>query len=145
MKMDDTRPSLLFTPACHVCGKRAVTLEIIPPGALPQEWDDWNAQSQQIFRERRKPDDYVLIYRGIAAGNGGAGTPKSEREAREIVEALVPEFRVEAIHEHLYDDLGYCAACGVFYCYEHWSPSTIGYGHCPRGHGKSLDPLWSPD
>ena len=27
------------------------------------------------------------------------------------------------------------------YCYRHWQVSDIGFGHCPRGHGKSLDPL----
>lgn len=45
----------------------------------------------------------------------------------------------------LHDDAGFCARCGVAYCYTHWNTSTIGYGYCPKGHGKPLDPHWSPD
>lgn len=44
-----------------------------------------------------------------------------------------------------YDDLGFCAECGVPYCPTHWTVSPGGYGRCPAGHGKSLDPHWSPD
>jgi hypothetical protein len=32
----------------------------------------------------------------------------------------------------------------VPYCARHWHVSPIGYGHCPLGHGKSLDPHWQP-
>ena len=28
------------------------------------------------------------------------------------------------------------------YCYRHWHVSESGYGYCPYGHGKSLDPHW---
>jgi hypothetical protein len=41
-----------------------------------------------------------------------------------------------------YDDAGFCRDCGVPYCYRHWQVSETGYGYCPRGHGKSLDPHW---
>jgi len=29
------------------------------------------------------------------------------------------------------------------YCYQRRHLSKGGYGYCPRGHGKSLDPHWS--
>ena len=45
----------------------------------------------------------------------------------------------------IYDDASFCRQCGVAYCYEHWNAPSIGYGHCPQGHGKSLDPICSPD
>jgi hypothetical protein len=32
--------------------------------------------------------------------------------------------------------------CDASYCYHHWQVSESGYGYCPRGHGKSLDPHW---
>lgn len=44
----------------------------------------------------------------------------------------------------LYDDIGFCDECKVPYCDIHWSVSATGYGTCPKGHGKSLDPHWSP-
>jgi len=44
-----------------------------------------------------------------------------------------------------YDDAGICADCRKPYCATHWGVSLSGYGRCPRGHGKSLDPHWSPD
>ena len=143
--MDETRPSVLFAPTCHVCGKRAVTLEVIPPGELPQEWHSWSSQSRRIFRERRWSDGYTVVYSGVVAGSGPSGTHVSEEDARGIVDALVPTLNVSAMTSRWYDDLGYCPECGVFYCYTHWSPSVGGYGYCPKGHGKSLDPHWSPD
>jgi hypothetical protein len=27
----------------------------------------------------------------------------------------------------------------------HWDVSSTGYGRCPRGQGRSLDPHWWPD
>jgi len=38
-----------------------------------------------------------------------------------------------------YDDAGFCQVCDAPYCYHHWHVFEGGYGHCPRGHGKSLD------
>jgi hypothetical protein len=32
----------------------------------------------------------------------------------------------------------------VPYCARHWHLSQTGYGTCPLGHGKSLDPHWQP-
>jgi hypothetical protein len=41
-----------------------------------------------------------------------------------------------------YDDAGFCQDCDAPSCYRHWHVSQTGYGHCPAGHGKSLDPHW---
>jgi hypothetical protein len=136
--------SLLFAPPCRICGKPAVRLEIVPPGKLPQEWDDWEPADRQIFSKHRDASKYVLLFRGVECGNG-FGDPISEQEARDIVGMLSPTFDLEAVHRRFYDDLGYCAECGAFYCTTHWSPDSGGYGHCPNGHGKSLDPFWKPE
>jgi hypothetical protein len=143
--MDADRPSLFFAPDCSVCGKRVVTLEVVPPGEMPHEWEDWDAQSRRIFRGRPWAAEYTVLYRGVEAGSGASGTPSSEREARGIVESIVPELRIDALHRRFYDDLGYCPECAAFYCARHWSPSSTGYGRCPKGHGKGLDPHWSPE
>ncbi len=136
--------SLLFAPPCQVCGKPAVRVEIVPPGELPQEWDHWKPAHRQSFSKYRDATKYVLIFKGVERGNG-LGNPISEQEAREIVGMLSPKLDLEAVHRHFYDDLGYCAECAAFYCSTHWSSSRGGYGHCPNGHGKSLDPHWSPE
>ncbi len=61
-------------------------------------------------------------------------------------EAFAEPLRYEKVRQaDLYDDAGFCAECGVAYCPTHWNVSPGGYGRCPRGHGKSLDPHWSPD
>jgi hypothetical protein len=58
---------------------------------------------------------------------------------------LSPPIGLDALNDlDLYDDAGICRECGVAYCPNHWSISVGGYGHCPQGHGKSLDPHWSP-
>ena len=139
--MDDMRPSLLFAPACHVCGKRAVKLEVVPPGELPQDWSEWDPELKQVFLQWHNPEKYRLIYEGICAGNG-LGDDLGEQEARDIVREIVPTLQIDAVRERWYDHLGYCPECGVFFCYEHWSPSVGGYGYCPEGHGKSLDPCY---
>ncbi len=42
------------------------------------------------------------------------------------------------------DDAGSCEDCGVSYCARHWHLSQTGYGTCPLGHGRSLDPHCQP-
>lgn len=37
-----------------------------------------------------------------------------------------------------------CPDCEVPYCHQHWHPSDTGYGYCPDGNGKDLDPHRSP-
>ncbi len=39
---------------------------------------------------------------------------------------------------------GFCQDCDAPYCHQHWHVSDTGYGYCPCGHGKSMDPHWSP-
>jgi hypothetical protein len=44
----------------------------------------------------------------------------------------------------LFSQRVFCDDCGVPYCAAHWHLSQTGYGTCPLGHGKSLDPHWQP-
>jgi len=62
-----------------------------------------------------------------------------------IAWAFRPLLRFAQVHTAgFYDDAGFCQDCDAPYCYQHWRVSESGYGYCPRGHGKSLDPHWSP-
>jgi hypothetical protein len=81
----------------------------------------------------------------VAAGNGG-GDPVTTEEADRLAEAFGLPYSYERVHSAgLHDDAGFCASCGLPYCSRHWQVSRSGYGHCPEGHGKSLDPHWSPE
>lgn len=92
----------------------------------------------------RGPGQWYLIVDSVAAGNG-CGSPVDAGEAWRIAQA----FRLPLCFDQVrtggfYDDAGFCADCGVPYCARHWHVSRTGYGHCPLGHGKSLNPHWQP-
>jgi hypothetical protein len=112
----------LVEPICNVCGRPATHVE------LRQEGDGWR-----------------FIYQGIAAGNG-YGTIKSEDEAALLTAAFTDPPHFDLMREaDLCDNAGFCEKCWVAYCYTHRNTTTTGYGTCSLGHGKSLDPHWSPE
>ena len=109
-------------PPCHVCERPATHVEI-----------------------RHETGGWRFIYQGIEAGNGnGRIVPEDEAGLLTAAFADPPNFDLMR-KAQLFDDAGYCDECGVAYCYTHWSPTTTGWGTCPCGHGKGLDPHWSPD
>jgi hypothetical protein len=93
--------------------------------------------------------DHRLYFnnRGDNLAGNGSGSIITEEEARLLTAAFAdpPNFELMRQAELHYDNGGYCEPCGVAYCRDHWRPSGTGYGTCPNGHGKSLDPHWSPD
>lgn len=94
----------------------------------------------------RRDGSWYFIYQGIEGGNGPAGDPVSNQRAQQLSEAFHDPLTYERVHQAgLHDDAGFCGECRAAYCYSHWRPSPTGYGTCPAGHGKSLDPHWSPD
>ena len=107
--------AFLLEPICNVCGRPATHVE------LRQEGDGWR-----------------FIYKGIGGGNDDA--------AALLTAAFADPPHFDLMREaDLYDNAGFCEECGLAYCYTHWNTTTTGYGTCPEGHGKSLDPHWSPD
>ncbi len=71
---------------------------------------------------------------------------RSTERANAILAALSQPYdsaKIRAIG--FYDDAGFCQECDAAYCYRHWHVTRSGYGYCPEGHGKSLDPHWSPE
>ena len=137
---------LVGRPPCGECGAQAALIELVPPGRRPSEWRKWSRRDRKAFKEHRDPTAWWLIYKGIVGGNG-SGDEITDEEARLCRQALVGPLRYETLEEaDLYVGTGYCADCDVVYCFNHWSdPNDTGYGYCPRGHGQSLDPHWSPD
>lgn len=112
-------------PSCAVCGRPSCRIELIPPS----DENDWTWQE---------------AYEG-PGGMSGSASPIAEEAATRLISAFSEPFRVSAIRSaDLYDDGGFCLTCAKPYCPDHWSISATGFGTCPAGHGKSLDPHWHP-
>jgi hypothetical protein len=135
----------VIEPPCAVCGRRSSRIELVPPATLPVEWERWPEEHRAMYRLHHDPAKWRLLFEGVVAGNGLGGS-LSEAEAQRTAAAFALPYDYARIGTSgLYDDAGFCEGCSAFYCEEHWHPSTTGYGACPRGHGKSLDPHWSPE
>ncbi len=101
------------------------------------------SQRQDLFRQYNEPDRWRLILKGVATENGYLGDPIDADQAGRITQAFRPPLCFVQVHTAgFYDDAGFCQDCDAPYCYQHWHVSESGYGHCPRGHGKGLDPHW---
>jgi len=121
--VDNHRPTHEFRPLCSKCDKAASTI--------------------QLFNESGK---WRLVYAGSDAGNGPNGDEITPEVARAIITGFTQPYTKQSVQAAgFYDDGGYCLKCQQFYCSRHWRISTTGGGSCPKGHFKSLDPLWSPD
>ena len=132
-------------PGCAACGERASRVEVVAPGALPAAWAVWDQHARDSHNRRRDPAQWWLLFEGTAAGNGG-GDQITAGRAAQLARAFTPPFTFKRIRTAgLYDDAGFCGSCDEAYCYRHWHVSPGGYGTCPQGHGKSLDPHWSPE
>ena len=140
-----TPRAMVVEPTCAECGERVSFLELIPPDALPHDFDNWKPKYQELFREYRKPENWQMLFSSLGGGNGVVGDGISEDRAALLCEALAPPLTYEGVKTaDFFDDMGFCSECEVPYCCTHWHVSTSGYGTCPKGHGRSLDPHWSP-
>lgn len=136
---------VLIEPKCSVCGGASARIEILEPSEDPQDLDKWESRWRELFRENRDRESWWLLFSSIGGANGVAGDPMSEDKAKRWIDALQEPLEFERVRSlDLYDDIGFCGECRKPYCATHWSVSSSGYGTCPEGHGKSLDPHWSP-
>jgi hypothetical protein len=135
---------VMVTPPCAACGTPSARIELVAPGQLPAQWDQWPSTVQASIMHDRQPGQWHLLVTGPAAGNGYGDFIDAAR-AGQIASAFQPPLRFAQVHKAgFYDDAGFCPGCDAPYCYRHWHVSETGYGSCPQGHGKSLDPHWSP-
>lgn len=137
---------MVAVPPCAECGAPASRIELVAPGKNPAGWDEWPAPTRDTFtRVCRDPQGWHLLFDGPAAGSG-LGQPVTAARAEEILRAFAPPLAFEKVRmARFYDDAGFCGSCGAAYCARHWNISSTGYGCCPCGHGKSLDPHWWPE
>ncbi len=75
---------MVAAPQCAVCGSPATRVEIIAPGQLPAEWEQWTAERKQVFEEYSDPGRWYLLFEGVAAGNGWVGDAIEAARAERI-------------------------------------------------------------
>jgi hypothetical protein len=140
--MPEMAEAMVVTPLCAACGAPATRIELVAPGQLLAQWEHWPATVRDSFLRCRGPGQWYLIRDGVASSNG-YGDPISAGEAGRIAQAFRPPLRYDQVATAgFYDDAGFCPDCDAPYCYRHWHVCQTGYGHCPAGHGKSLNPHW---
>ena len=136
---------MLVEPKCARCERASSRIELVPPGELPSAWSNWSATSRGVFARHHDPVKWRFLFDGVCGGNG-LGDDIDEEEAARIASAFAEPLDVDRISAAgLHDGAGFCQSCRAAYCFEHWGAPATGYGACPMGHGKSLDPHWSPD
>jgi hypothetical protein len=132
------------TPECAECGRQTSRVELVAPGEYPAEWAQWDVDRKESFLRRREPGEWWLLFEGVDTGNGGGDSVTAESAAL-LADAFAAPYRYERVHTAgFYDDAGFCGTCDAPFGRFRWNVSSSGYGHCPQGHGKSLDPHWSP-
>ena len=136
---------MVITPPCAACGAPSAHIELVGPGQLPAGWDQRlpGTMGGSILR-RPEPGRWYLLATDIATGTSYGG-PVDASRAGQIAWAFRPPLRFAQVHAASFDgDAGFCPDCDAPYCHQHWHLSGTGYGYCPDGHGKDLDPHWSP-
>lgn len=145
MNKNDDIKSICLDPVCSKCGNRAAKIEIVEPNAYPNDAIKWNAKDYVHYNKFRDFKSNYLIYSGPGGSNGFIGNPIDLKRKAALIDAFTKPYNAILIREQFYDMAGYCATCNKFYCSKHWYTTSSGYGKCPKGHSKSLDPHWSPD
>ena len=129
-----------LTVRCAVCGGKAARVQLVAPFERPSDWQQWTQEQQDRFERRRNEHDWWFILSGVAAGNG-FGTAIDYEEAARFTAAFAQPLRYATVHTSgLFDNAGFCEDCDTPYCAEHWNLTGAGFGRCPAGHSKTLDP-----
>jgi hypothetical protein len=66
-----------------VCGSASARVELIAPGGCPAGWYQWSRERQDAWTGRRDPEQWYLLFEGVASGNG-SGDPIGADRARQI-------------------------------------------------------------
>lgn len=137
--------SIVLSQRCSKCDNWAAKIEMTEPNSYPKEAATWSEEELAHYEKYRDFDSTYLTYSGPGGSSGDIGNPIDEERKKALINAFTEPFDSMKIKEQFYDMAGYCNDCKKFYCATHWNTSAHGYGKCPDGHGKTLDPHWSPD
>ncbi|HET9968555.1 MAG TPA: hypothetical protein VFQ68_09985 [Streptosporangiaceae bacterium] len=83
---------VMVTPPCAACGAPSARIELVAPGALPAQWDQWPGTVQAGILRDRQPGQWHLLVTGPAAGNGYGDFIDATR-AGQIAAAFQPPLR----------------------------------------------------
>ena len=75
--------AMVVTPPCAVCGTPSARVELIAPGRLPAEWQQWPRAVQDSIERQRQPGQWYLLFKGVASCNG-YGDPIDASRAERI-------------------------------------------------------------
>ena len=89
--------AMVVTPPCAVCGTPSARVELIAPGRLPAEWQQWPRAVQDSIERQRQPGQWYLLFKGVAAHNG-YGDPINASRAGRIAQAFRPPLRFAQVH-----------------------------------------------
>lgn len=134
---------MVLNPPCAVCGTPAALVEVLAPGEMPDGYESWQASRRESYERFQGFTTWRFRYEDPGGGNGHGDRITPERAAL-LIEVFTPPIKVNRLDEVGVDG-GMCLPCGKPYCRTHWNVSAVEYGHCPQGHGKSIDPHWHPD
>jgi hypothetical protein len=60
----------VVTPRCAVCGTPSARVELVAPGHLPAQWEQWPRTVQDSIERQRQPGQWYLLFQGVASCNG---------------------------------------------------------------------------
>jgi hypothetical protein len=104
--MPEMAEAMVVTPPCADCGAPATRIELVAPGQLPAQWEQWSGTVRDSLRRHRRPGQWYLILGGVAAGNG-YGNPVGFGDAGRIAQALRPPLRFnQVVTAGFYNDAG---------------------------------------
>ena len=99
---------MVVTPPCAACGTPSARVELVAPGCLPAEWEQWPRTVQDSIQRQRQPRQWHLLFKGVAACNG-YGDPIDASRAGRIAQAFRPPLRFAQVHTAgFHDDAGFC-------------------------------------
>jgi hypothetical protein len=58
---------MVAAPRCAACGSPATRVELVVPGQVPAEWEQWKAERRQAFEKYRDQGRWRLLFEGVAA------------------------------------------------------------------------------
>ena len=145
MKRPFNIKSIVLSQKCSKCDNWAAKIEITAPNKYPKDAGSWSKEERTRYERYRDFNKNYLTYTGPGGSSGRVGSPIDEEKKAALINAFAEPFDPIKLKEQFYDMAGYCSGCEKFYCSTHWNANARGYGTCPNGHGKSLDPHWSTD
>jgi hypothetical protein len=109
--MPELARAMVVSPPCAACGTPATRIELVAPGQLPAQWEQWPGKVRDSFLGHRGPGQWYLILDGVATSNGH-GNPVQAGEAGRIAQAFRPPLRYDKVATAgFYDDAGFCQDC----------------------------------